>query len=215
MAKLLYQGHGSMRLISEGGTVVYIDPFAGEGYDRPADLILVTHQHHDHNQIQLPPHADNCRIIQNMDALGEDGYRSFLAGDIEVEATQAYNEKHPKSECVGYLVRVDGVLLYFSGDTQGPDRWRRWRSGKSIMPFLPIDGFYTMDTGEAVECAELIRAKHTIPVHMAPGKLFDPQKAAGFVTQGAMIVEPGKRSDYDPAPAPEFSKRLFCGRTVS
>ena len=31
MAKLLYQGHGSMRLISEGGTVVYIDPFAGEG----------------------------------------------------------------------------------------------------------------------------------------------------------------------------------------
>ena len=42
MAKLLYQGHGSMRLISEGGTVVYIDPFAGEGYDRPADLILVT-----------------------------------------------------------------------------------------------------------------------------------------------------------------------------
>ena len=192
MAKLLYQGHGSMRLISEGGIVVNIDPFAGEGYDRPADLILVTHQHHDHNQIQLPPHADNCRIIQNMDALGEDGYRSFLAGDIEVEATQAYNEKHPKSECVGYLVRVDGVLLYFSGDTARTGQMETLAERKIDYAFLPIDGFYTMDTGEAVECAELIRAKHTIPVHMAPGKLFDPQKAAGFVTQGAMIVEPGQ-----------------------
>lgn len=42
MAKLLYQGHGSLRLITDSGKVIYIDPFAGEGYDVPADLILVT-----------------------------------------------------------------------------------------------------------------------------------------------------------------------------
>lgn len=60
MAKLLYQGHGSLRLISEAGMVIYIDPFIGEGYDIPADLILVTHQHHDHNQIDLPPHKADC-----------------------------------------------------------------------------------------------------------------------------------------------------------
>ena len=27
MAKLLYQGHGSFRLVSEKGTVVYVDPY--------------------------------------------------------------------------------------------------------------------------------------------------------------------------------------------
>lgn len=192
MAKLLYQGHGSMRLISEAGTVVYIDPFAGDGYERAADLILVTHQHHDHNQIQLPPHANNCRIIQNTDAVGEDGYRSFSVRDIEIEATQAYNEKHPKSECVGYLVRADGVLLYFSGDTARTRQMETLAERNIDYAFLPIDGFYTMDTKEAAECARLIRAKHTIPVHMAPGKLFDPQMAAGFVTRGAMILEPGE-----------------------
>lgn len=44
MATLLYQGHGSLRLTTDSGKVIYIDPFAGEGYGAPADLILVTHQ---------------------------------------------------------------------------------------------------------------------------------------------------------------------------
>lgn len=54
MATLLYQGHGSLRLTTDSGKVIYIDPFAGEGYDEPADLILVTHQNHDHNCTDLP-----------------------------------------------------------------------------------------------------------------------------------------------------------------
>ena len=37
MAEILYQGHGSFRLTTSEGSVIYIDPYAGEGYDRPAD----------------------------------------------------------------------------------------------------------------------------------------------------------------------------------
>ena len=32
------------KIVLEDGTVVYVDPFAGEGYDLPADLVLVTHE---------------------------------------------------------------------------------------------------------------------------------------------------------------------------
>ena len=53
MAKLYYQGHGSYRITAKDGRVIYIDPYAGDGYDLPADGILVTHQHHDHNKIEL------------------------------------------------------------------------------------------------------------------------------------------------------------------
>jgi len=52
MAKLYYQGHGSFRITLADGRVMYIDPNAGGGYDLPADFILVTHQHSDHNQIK-------------------------------------------------------------------------------------------------------------------------------------------------------------------
>ncbi len=37
--KLLYQGHGSLRIVTSEGKVIYVDPYAGEGYDLPADLI--------------------------------------------------------------------------------------------------------------------------------------------------------------------------------
>ena len=38
-ARLLYQGQGSIRIVTPEGKVIYIDPYAGTGYDLPADLI--------------------------------------------------------------------------------------------------------------------------------------------------------------------------------
>jgi len=54
--KLLYQGHGSYRITAADGRIIYIDPYAGEGYDKPADILLVSHQHGDHNQTKLVLH---------------------------------------------------------------------------------------------------------------------------------------------------------------
>ena len=39
MPKLLYQGHGSLRLTTSGA-VIYIDPYAGRLYNLPADRYL-------------------------------------------------------------------------------------------------------------------------------------------------------------------------------
>ena len=38
--RLLYQGHGSLRIVTKEGKVIYIDPFAGEGYDAAAQTKL-------------------------------------------------------------------------------------------------------------------------------------------------------------------------------
>ena len=53
MAEFFFQGHGSFRLTTNQGTVIYVDPYTGGGYDKTADLILVTHEHSDHNRIEL------------------------------------------------------------------------------------------------------------------------------------------------------------------
>ena len=49
--QLFYQGHGSFRLTCRNGTVIYVDPYAGSGYDIPADMALITHGHSDHNAL--------------------------------------------------------------------------------------------------------------------------------------------------------------------
>lgn len=197
MAKLLYQGHGSLRLTTEDGVVVYIDPYIGEGYDKPADLILVTHQHPDHNKIDRPPHSEDCMIIQNMDAIQQGAYQQFDVAGLHIEAVQAYNKNHPKDQCVGYLVSVDGVTVYFAGDTAKTEQMKELADRQIDYALLPTDGIFTMNISEALECAKLIGAKHTIPIHMAPGKLFDRKKAEKFVTEGALILEPGKELELE------------------
>jgi L-ascorbate metabolism protein UlaG (beta-lactamase superfamily) len=57
---------------------------------------------------------------------------------------------------------------------------------------LPIDGIYNMGPEEAAACARIIGAKHTIPVHMKPGNLFDEKMAQAFLAQGRVIARPGE-----------------------
>lgn len=192
MATLLYQGHGSLRLTTDSGKVIYIDPFAGEGYDAPADLILVTHQHHDHNCIDLPAKNPGCVIWQNFDAQKDGAYQILRLDFATVEAVEAYNHHHKKSECVGYIVTVDGVSIYFAGDTGETEQMSRMAERQLDYAVLPMDFTYTMDVPEAIRCAKLIAAKHTIPVHMSPGNLFDPDRAKKFTAPGALIVKPGE-----------------------
>ena len=90
MSTLTYQGHGSYRLQTNGGQVIYIDPYAGEGYDVPADLILVTHDHYDHNEIDKPARKPGCAVITWKEAL--DQGREDAAAVEHLRALAAENE---------------------------------------------------------------------------------------------------------------------------
>ena len=69
-AELLYQGQASMRIVTDEGKVIYIDPYVGEGYDLPADLILVTHTHYDHNGVdRIENRNPDCQIITWKEAI--------------------------------------------------------------------------------------------------------------------------------------------------
>ena len=192
MPKLLYQGHGSFRLTTNNGVVVFIDPFAGEGYNIPADIILVTHQHEDHNQIGLITQKPGCVIITNVEALAGGKHNSFSQDDIDIEAVEAQNKNHPPDECVGYILTVDSLKLYFCGDTSKTTQMESFAAKKLDYAFLCGDGFYNMSLAEAAECAELIGARHNVPVHMKPGELFDRELAEQFTDPKRLIIEAGE-----------------------
>ena len=195
MAKLLYQGHGSFRLESAAGTVVYIDPFAGEGYDLPADGILVSHEHHDHNAVELVTLKEGGRIWRAADLLHAGRYDQCEVGELVAAAVPAYNKNHDRDACVGFMVGADGKVLYFAGDTSTTDSMPAMRLDGIDYAFLPCDGIYNMDVKEASACAETIHAKHSTPVHMAPGALFDEKIAAAFEGPGKLVLRPGEEID--------------------
>ena len=193
MAKLLYQGHGSFRVISADGVVMYIDPFMGEGYDVPADIILVTHQHEDHNQIGLITQKPGCTVITNVEALDGGKHNDFSVLGVKIEAVEAgYNQGHSTEDAVGFMVTIDGKKLYFSGDTSKTPQMATFAARELDYAFLCADGFYNMGLEEAAVCAALIGAKHNVPVHLKPGEAFDRELAEQFKDPNRLIIAAGE-----------------------
>ena len=81
-----------MRIVTGEDKVIYIDPFAGEGYDLPADLILTTHSHYDHVVLDLIENRSaDCRIIMYDKAIKT---RNYDLGYVQVKAVEAGNNKN-------------------------------------------------------------------------------------------------------------------------
>ncbi|MCR5042173.1 MAG: MBL fold metallo-hydrolase [Clostridia bacterium] len=189
---IYYQGHGSLRF-SFGDTVIYVDPYAGGGYDVPADAVLVTHEHFDHNAVDLPAKKPGCRVIRSADALAGGVYNSFSVGDVGILSVPACNRNHPINECVGYVLSFGGKKIYCAGDTSYTDFMSDGLPGMSLdVALLPTDGVYNMDVSEAARCAGIIGAKVSIPIHTKPGSLYDEAYAARFDAPGAFYLKPGE-----------------------
>ena len=198
--KLLYQGHGSLRITTEDNKVIYIDPYAGEGYDLPADLILVSHGHPDHNAVDLiTSRSDDCQIITNTDALVKGEYKTYDLGFATVEAVQAGNNKnHDINVCVGWLVTLPGgISIYATGDTSTTEQMSELANRDIHYAFFVCDGKFNMDLEEASACAELVQARHSIPYHMAPGQQFDRERAEKFEGPGKMIIAAGEEIELE------------------
>jgi len=192
---ILYQGHGSLRVTTPEGKVIYIDPYAGEGYDVPADLILVTHPHPDHAAIELiKTQNPGCVTITNKEALVNGEYKVFDLNYVTVEAVQAGNNRnHDINVCVGYILTLSNKKsIYISGDTSTTSQMATLAKRNLDYAFFCCDGRFNMDMEEASACAALVQAKFSIPYHMAPGALFNRERAGLFKAEGRLIVADGK-----------------------
>lgn len=187
---LYYQGHGSYRITTEEGRVVYVDPYAGDGYDVPADLILVTHEHYDHNALEKVMKKEDTTVIRSEQALADGKYQTFDLGWIRIQAVPAYNKNHSKESCVGYLLYWEGLCLYASGDTS------RTREMAELPPMdyalLPVDGVYNMNAEEATRCAAILPARRVIPIHTKPGELYDRTVAERFQAPNRLLLAAGE-----------------------
>lgn len=194
---LLYMGHASLRIVTGEDKVIYIDPFAGSGYDMIADLILQTHDHFDHKDMsKISSKSSDCVVITQKEALSGGTHNSFDQGYVKVEAVEAgYNKNHDKKNCVGYILTFsNGATLYVSGDTSKTEQMPELAARNLDYAFFCCDGVFNMDAAEASECASLVGARVNIPYHTgsASETIFDETNAARFTAPGAYILKPGE-----------------------
>lgn len=196
--RLLYMGQASLRIETEHEKVIYIDPYAGNQYDLAADLILVTHEHFDHNDVsKVQKRNPTCRIIRAKDAVIDGVHQKFHWENVTIEAVEAgYNRFHDVQKCVGFVLTFgNGRKVYISGDTSITEQMRSMSDMHIDYAFLCTDGVYNMGNEEAEQAAEMIKAEHTIPYHNSVsnnGDMFDREAADRFNVDGKLILLPGQ-----------------------
>jgi len=192
--KMHWNGQASWR-IESGEKNIYIDPLQLPEGSPKADIIFVTHSHGDHlsiidiesisgeNTILIGPKTCEEKLkstgVKNIKLINPND--DFTVDGIQVKAVPAYNIRktqfHPKeNNWVGYIIDVDDVKIYHSGDTE---RIPETKTFDCDIALLPLGQTYTMDTvEEAVQAVLDINPTVAIPMHygMYEGTVEDAEK---------------------------------------
>ena len=177
--------HASIQ-INYNGLEIQVDP-VGKGmkpetdYSQfpKADIILVTHEHHDHfdsDAIALLTKASTKiylnPAVHKMFGSGKalkNGDKVKIANDITIEAVPAYNttpgreQFHPKGRDNGYILTLDGMRVYIAGDTEDIPEMANIKD--ISIAFLPCNQPYTMTIEQAANAAKTIKPKVLFPYH--------------------------------------------------
>lgn len=169
-----------------GSKTIVIDPYDIQSASVP-DLLFVTHSHYDHfspddiekirgtKTIVIGPPEVAKKIGGNVKSV-EPG-DTFEIDGVKVEVVESYNINksfHPKSHRgVGYLITMDKIKIYHSGDT---DLIPEMKNIRADIVLLPCGGTYTMTAKEAAQAATSMKPELAIPMHW--GKLVGSRKDA-------------------------------------
>ena len=181
--QITFIGHGTL-MFTFGGRVIHVDP-VGQYADYPklpkADLILITHEHHDHLDLKAVAalRRPDTRIVVNQAAAGEipgaivmkNGEVKTVAG-FKIEAVPAYNlvhkrpngePFHPQGRGNGYLITFGDKRVYVAGDTENTPEMKALRN--IAVAFLPMNLPYTMTPEMVADAARAFKPKILYPYH--------------------------------------------------
>jgi L-ascorbate metabolism protein UlaG (beta-lactamase superfamily) len=183
--------HASLE-INFDGTEIQVDP-VGDAiqpvtnyFDFPkANIILITHQHQDHFDREAIGALRNeatviyePQSVYNMWFNGmplNNGDSVQVTDNIMLKAVPAYNttpgreQMHPKGRDNGYVLTLDGLRIYISGDTEDIPEMAELKD--IDIAFLPCNQPYTMTPQQLVKAAKTIKPKVLFPYHYSDTRM--------------------------------------------
>ena len=203
--KITVNAQSSIRVDAE--KVIYFDPFMVTEVTNDADIIFITHVHHDHfspEDIAKVAKADTVFVAP--ESMKKEVLEAGIAPEklitltpniktevcgIPVETVPSYNvgkKFHPKENgWIGYIVTVLGTRVYVGGDM---DPTPEAKAVDCDVAMIPIGGHFTMDYAEAAAFINELKPKTVIPTHYGTGvgKPEDGKAFKSLIESGIEVV---------------------------
>jgi L-ascorbate metabolism protein UlaG (beta-lactamase superfamily) len=172
--KIKFLGHAAFLITTADGTKIVTDPYEPHGFGgaiahgplpEPADLVVVSHDHADHNYVKMVP--GKPAVVQG---LGEQTHRG-----ITFRALAAHHDTSRGAERGANIVRVieaDGMTVCHLGDLGHPLAPEDVTALGSIDVLLvPVGGTFTIDAKGATAVVNRLRPRIAIPMHYRTPKV--------------------------------------------
>ena len=176
--------HASLAITIDNLHTIYIDPvdqYADYARLPKADLVVVTHSHYDHLDIQaiekiedehttiICDHTSAAAFSGNCIEM-RPGKTNTPREYIHIEGVAAYNtteghtQFHPRErEDCGYVLTIGGTRIYIAGDGEPTEEMMALKN--IDIAFLPVNQPYTMTVDQAVGVVKQLKPRIFYPYH--------------------------------------------------
>jgi len=189
--KVKYYGHAAFLITSNGGKRIITDPYkpgafgsiSYGGIPDKADVVLVSHDHDDHN--------DSGGVPGNPEVVGTPGKRSVHGIDFNgISTFHDGSSGKERGKNIIFTFTLDGISICHLGDLgHALSQGEAEAIGPVDLLLLPVGGFYTIDAKEATEVAGQLTPAIIIPMHFKTAKCDFPIAPVEEFTKGKAAVK--------------------------
>ena len=210
-----WHGQSFFEIESSKGTHIVTDPHLIDAYGRkevPADLVLISHEHNDHNQIAAIKNSNKAKILRGLKVAGnrvdwnpiDETFRDVHIRSLGVYHDNAKGMQYGKNTI--FILEVDGLRIVHLGDL---GHLLSERTIKEIGPvdvlMIPVGGIYTLNGSDAKKVvAQLKPRQYILPMHygtkvfddvLPADEFLDEQKNVEKLPTNTLVV----KTDFKPA----------------
>lgn len=205
--KIKWYGHAAFLITSNQGVKIITDPYESGAYGGQlaygkirdqTDIALTSHDHADHN--------DTKSLLGSPQIVKERGTKSVKGVSFRGIAT--YHDSSKGSERGAntiFTFSVDGIKVCHLGDLGHVLSEKEIAEiGPVDILFIPVGGYFTIDSKEATQVGEQIKPKVLIPMHFKTEKCGFPIAPVDDFLKGKSNIKRPKMSEvtFDQASLP-------------
>ncbi len=189
---ITYLGHSCFKLKSTGATVV-TDPYENSlGFNLPsvsADVVTVSHDHGDHNNIKAVSRTARRDRPFVIDEIGE--YEILGVSVFGVASYHDDEEGAKRGKNRIFSILIDGVSVVHLGDLghQLSDKQVEQINGVDVL-LVPVGGVYTIDPAGAAKVVADLEPAMVVPMHYKTDK-HNPEAFGGLAGVEEFLKEMG------------------------